>query len=233
MATVALAKPPTPAEPNGALASVVTLADLLHRLGNIAPERVRFRPLPGTATEADVIAANNRRDRPSCELIDGVLVERAMGTKESLVASLIGHLLWTYLEANDIGLALGADGMMKLWPGRVRIPDVAFISWDRLPAGELPDEAVASLAPDLAVEVLSEGNTAAEIALKLDDFFRAGTRLAWVIDPKTRTAEVYTSATAKKHVGPRGKLQGGDVLPGFSLSLMKLFARTHRNKRNP
>ena len=109
-----------------------TLADLLDRLGNIPLERIRFRPYPGTATEKDVLAARASADRRLCELIDGVLVEKPMSTREALFASFISYLMWDFLEDNDLGIVLGADGMLGLWPGRVRIPDVAFISWDRV-----------------------------------------------------------------------------------------------------
>jgi Uma2 family endonuclease len=207
---------------------VQTVAELLERLGGIPPERVRLNPLPGTATEQDAIGVSRNRDHLLFELIDGILVERAMGTREALLASLVVHYFWLYLDDNDLGIALGADGMLRLWPGRIRIADAAFICWEKLPADELPANRVAAISPDLAVEVLSEGNTAAEMAQKLKDFFQAGTRLAWIIDPKTRTAEVYTSPTECKHIGPSGTLRGADVLPGFKLPLAKLFGRAKR-----
>ena len=101
---------------------------------------------------------------------------------------------------------------------------MSFISVNRLPGGELPDEAIASISPDLAVEVISKGNTKKEIDRKLREYFASGTRLAWVVQPKTRTVEVYTSATDKKVLRVRQSLDGGDVLPGFRLSLARLFA---------
>jgi Uma2 family endonuclease len=223
MATAALKRP---------LASVETLADLLDRLGNVPLERVRFQPLPGTATERDVIVALESIDKRLYELIDGVLVEKAMGTKEVLVAAIILHHLMLFLDRHDLGLCLGGDGSVRLWRGRIRIPDVSFIPWARLPEGELPDEAISTIVPDLAVEVLSISNTPKEIAQRIADFFRAGTRLFWVIDPKTATAEVYTSPTERQHLGKNGVLDGGDVLPGFKLSLSKLFAKTRKKGKS-
>jgi hypothetical protein len=64
--------------------TIETLADLLEQLGGIAPDRVRFRPAPGTATEKDVLAIHDREGR-LCELADGVLVEKAVGLRESLL----------------------------------------------------------------------------------------------------------------------------------------------------
>jgi hypothetical protein len=73
---------------------VRAVADLLRRLGNIPPERIRMRPLPGTATEQDVIDIDAHEDR-LCELIDGVLVEKAFGHFESRVALVLGYFIET------------------------------------------------------------------------------------------------------------------------------------------
>ena len=100
-------------------ASLVTIGDLLEELGDIPPERVRLRPAPGTATERDVIAIEANENRP-CELVDGVLVEKAPGFYESRVAALIGHFLEKHLAERDLGIVAGADGMMRLAPGLVR-----------------------------------------------------------------------------------------------------------------
>ena len=108
-----------------------TVADLLDRLGGIPASRVRLVPTPGTATEQDVIDVHDRTNR-LCELVDGVLVEKVMGFDESIVSLLLAGSLLNYLQRHDLGKLIGADGMMRLFPGLVRIPDVAFISWKRL-----------------------------------------------------------------------------------------------------
>jgi len=203
-----------------------TLAELLRQLGDIPPERIALHAPPGRATEKHVIAALEAVDKRLYELVDGVLVEKAMGTRESLLASIIIQLLWNFVQKHDLGIVLGADGAMRLMPGLVRIPDVSFISWDRLPGRELPDAALAELSPELAVEVLSASNTKGEMERKLRDYFRAGVRLVWVIQPKTQTAEVYTSPEHVQAVAKNQSLDGGPVLPGFKLSLRQLFART-------
>jgi len=84
------------------------------------------------------------------------------------------------------------------------------------------------VAPTLSVEVLSESNTLREMEMKRHDLFDAGTRLIWEIDPETRSAEVFTSAEESTHIGEDGTLDGGDVLPGFRLSLKELFAKVDR-----
>jgi Uma2 family endonuclease len=210
-------------------AEVRTVADLLKRLGNLPPERVWFRPIPGTATEQDVIDIEARYNR-LCELVDGVLVEKTVGYFESRLAHLLGHFLEAFLEKHDFGFILGADGTLRLMPGLVRIPDVSFVSWDKVPNRELPAEPIPDLVPDLAVEVLSKGNTAGEMRRKLQEYFQVGVRLVWFIKPATRTAEVYTSPRKKTTIPADGLLEGGSVLPGFRLSLQELFARAGRQR---
>ncbi len=158
-----------------------------------------------------------------CELVDGVLVEKVMGTLEALLAGWLLHHFWTFLNQHDLGTALGADGMMRLRPKLVRIPDVSFISWDRLPTRELPDQPIADLVPDLPVEVLSEGNTKGEMERKLREYFDAGVRLVWFVRPKTRTVDVYTMPTNVRRLRRDQTLDGGAVLPGFALPLRQLF----------
>jgi Uma2 family endonuclease len=214
--------------------AVDNMADLMEvrkRLGDVPFERILLRPVPGTATEKDALRLLERPDKRICELIDGVLVEKARGTRESLLGVQIGRILGNFVDPSDLGVVLGADGMMRLEPGLVRIPDVSFISWDNIPGGEMPDDAIASLTPDLAVEVLSKKNTPAEIDRKLRDYFLAGTKLAWVVDPKTQTAKMYTSPVDFTNVGKRGSLDGGAVLPGFRLPLADLFSRLKRRKK--
>ncbi len=148
-----------------------------------------------------------------------------MGLPESYVALQIGRHLGNFAAEHDLGIVTGSDGTMRLMPGLVRIPDVAFVSWERLPDKTIPAEAIPDLAPDLAVEVISEGNTKGEMERKLKDYFFAGVRLVWYVDIKKRTAGAYTSPDQGVTVTEGESLDGGDVLPGFRLPLRKLFAR--------
>jgi Uma2 family endonuclease len=208
-------------------ASRRTLADLLHDLGDIPPERVLLRPPPGTATEADVIALEERENR-LCELVDGVLVEKVMGLRESLLAVALAGFLREFAMPRNLGLVSGADGMMRLFPGLVRIPDVAFASWQRVPGGRVPSEPVPGLVPDLAVEVLSAGNTEEEMTRKRTEYFGAGVRLVWLVDPENRTVTVYTGPDQAVVLDESATLDGGEVLPGFNLRLRDLFAELDR-----
>jgi Uma2 family endonuclease len=207
----------------------VTMAELLKQLGGISPHRVRLRPAPGKATERDLLALHNRTGR-LYELVQGVLVEKIMGYPESLLALWLGHLVQTFLDHQDLGILAGADGAMRLMPGLVRIPDISFVSWDRLPGREIPTEPIAGLAPDLAVEVLSGSNTKEEMERKLGEYFLAGVRLVWFVHPVKRTVQVFTSPETSVVLTEDYTLDGGEVLPGLALRLKQIFARTPRPK---
>jgi Uma2 family endonuclease len=135
-----------------------TLGDLLEQLGGVAPHRVRLHPTPGKATERDVIRIHDRTNR-LYELVDGVLVEKATGFPEAYLACELIKLVGAFVDQQDLGILVGADGALRLMPGLVRIPDVSFISWDRLPGRVVPRAPIPNLMPDVAMEVLSEGNT--------------------------------------------------------------------------
>jgi Uma2 family endonuclease len=203
----------------------MTVADLLEKLGGVPPERVRMKPLPGTATEEDLIAIQDRENR-NCELIDGTLVEKPLGYLESFLALRLGHLLQNYLDQHDLGALVGEAGSTRLMPGLVRIPDISFISWGRLPDRTVRSEPILGLAPDLAVEVLSPSNTKREMDLKVREYFLAGVRLVWLVDPRKRAVRVYTAPDQSVRLTEGQALDGGDVLPGLRLPLREVFART-------
>jgi Uma2 family endonuclease len=200
-------------------------AELVQRLGNIPLARICFTPPPGTATERDLLAALRRSDR-LYELVDGTLVEKTMGLSESMIAGVVLRKVGNFAEANDLGIPAGADGTVQLLKGLVRVPDVSFFCWDKLPGRVLPSEPIPDLAPDLAVEVLSENNTPEEMERKLREYFLAGVRLVWMIDPRQRSADIYIVPDAPAATLDESQaLDGGDVLPGFTLPLAELFAR--------
>ena len=199
----------------------LTVADLLERFGPMPDGRIRTNPPPGTATEQDVIDIEARESR-LCELVEGVLVEKTVGIYESHLAVRIIHLLVGFVERYPLGIVLGADGMMRLAPGLVRIPDASFVSWNQLPGRRVPRVPIADLAPDLAVEVISPSNTAREMERKLQEYLAAGVRLMWYVLPEPQEVHVYT---AERHdvLTIDQKLSGGEVLPGFVLPLRQLF----------
>jgi Uma2 family endonuclease len=211
---------------------VETFGQLLEQLGGISPHRIRLRPPPGKATEQDVLTIHNRTGR-LFELVDGVLVEKVMGYAESSLAIWLGHLLQNFLDQHDLGILAGEAGALRLMPGLVRIPDISFVRWEQLPQREIPRDPIPGLVPDLAVEVLSEGNTEGEMRRKLKDYFLAGVRLVWFVDPATRTVQVYTAPDKCTVLTEGQSLDGGDVLPGLSLPVRQIFARVLRRGSGP
>ncbi|MEX1027713.1 MAG: Uma2 family endonuclease [Candidatus Paceibacterota bacterium] len=205
-----------------------TIADMLVALGDIPPERILMNPPPGTATEQDAIECETRQNR-LCELIDGILVEKTVGYCESIIAGAILALLRAFVIPRNLGCVSGSDGMMRLFPGLIRMPDVAFASWSRFPGGRLSAEPAPNITPDLAVEVLSVSNTDREMERKRREYFEAGVSLVWMIDPRKRSAVVYTSPDEYTEYGASDSLTGGEVLPGFTLSLNALFAELDRS----
>jgi Uma2 family endonuclease len=210
------------------VANLETVADLLERLGGIPANRVRWKPFPGTATEQDLIAVVDGPERRLCELVDGTLVEKAVGSFEDRLGGILLYFMETYLDDHDIGFCVSSQAMMRIVPGRVRLPDVSFISWSKVPNHRVPTKPIADLVPDLAVEVLSKGNTRREMKIKREEYFQGGAHLVWEINPKRQSARVYTSPNQVQEIGPDGSLDGGDVLPGFVLPLKRLFTRAER-----
>ncbi len=205
-----------------ALPNGITMKDVWNRVGQVPMERIRMNPPPGYATEKDVTNIHDREDR-LYELIDGVLVEKTMGIMESALAKRLGRFVSAFVDPHDLGFVAGADGTLRLMPGLVRIPDMSFVSWEQLPTKFYPTEPIPDLAPYLAAEVLSKSNTKDEMDLKLRDYFVNGVRLVWIVDPDRRMVRVYTAPDEMRKLTEADTLDGGDVLPGFSLPLAELF----------
>jgi Uma2 family endonuclease len=204
-----------------------TVADLYRRFGAIAFERIRQDPPPGYGTVEDVDWLNNHEDR-LYELVDGILVAKTMGLQESNIAVKILTRLNNFVEPRELGMVAGEAGTIQLAVNLVRIPDFAFFSSERLPGGEVPDEPVPLLVPDLAGEVISGSNTPKEMAEKLKDYFENGVRLVWFVRPKSRVVDVYTAQDQFTRLTASMRLDGGDVLPGFSVQVGELFSAPKR-----
>jgi Uma2 family endonuclease len=204
-----------------------TIADVLDRVGNVPPERVRLQPTPGTATVADVTRILDKEGR-ICELVDGILLEKTVGWRESFLALYLARVIDEFIRPGNLGIVLGADGTIQIKLALVRIPDVAYIGWDRFPGRRLPKEAVPLVVPNLAAEVLSKSNTRKEMKIKRKEYFKAGVELVWEVNPKKRTVAVYTSPTEFTTLTIDETLDGGTVLPGFQLPLKDLFGELDR-----
>lgn len=204
-----------------------TVAEIQARLGDIPSDRLVANPPLGLASEEDVAESKSKYGK-LCELVDGVLVEKAVGYYESTIAGIIFSIINEFLSQNNLGLVSGESGPLRLLHGNVRMPDVSFISWDRFPDRKPPRAQVMPVAPSLAVEVISPSNTKAEMDRKLRDYFAADVKLVWFIDPQERAAKVYNSPDQFENIDEHGELSGDPLLPGLRISLKQLFAQAYR-----
>jgi Uma2 family endonuclease len=205
----------------------VYVDELVAHVGDIPGSRIRLKPAPGTATESDLIHACDHENR-LCELIDGVLVEKTVGAIESYLNLLLSQFLTQYVRDNNLGITLGPDGMLRYTKRKIYLPDISFISWSQSPIAEIKKQPIADLHPDLAIEVLSPSNSANEMQKKRNDYFDWGVQLVWELDPTAREMRVYTAPETFTTIDINGTLDGGHVLPGFSLPLQTLFADLDR-----
>ena len=133
------------------------------------------------------------------------------------------ELLAGFVRAHGLGQVLCDGGfLLASNPDTVRGPDVSFVTRDRW--GAVTDRGrFFRGAPDLAIEVLSPSNRAGEIHAKVADYLAAGARVIWIVDPKHRSITVHETLLAPRRLGPQDVLDGGEVLPGFSIPVEAIF----------
>jgi Uma2 family endonuclease len=201
------------------------VAELLHYLGDIPPERVRMHPAPGHATDEDALKFSEVHNI-HCELIFATLVEKPMSSSAGFFTAQMIIMLGIFSKAaGNLGHFYTPDTLIRFSEDTLRMPDISFYKWERYPEGKRPSLPIMNIAPNLTVEVLSPGNTRKEMAQKQKEYFEAGVELMWIVDIEKRTVLIYTS------LGDQGlllqesdTLTGSDVLPGFSITLQELFA---------
>ena len=159
------------------------------------------------------------------ELVRGELrvTPPAGGPHGRVVINILRRLL-AHVEAHGLGWVF-ADGtgyqLLEL-PRTVRVPDVSFVRTDRLPVEGI-GPGLLTLAPDLAIEVLSPSESASELEEKLDDYRSCGTPLICVVDPMQRTVMIIARDRAVRWLREGDTLDGGDVVPGFACAVAELF----------
>lgn len=159
------------------------------------------------------------------ELVKGELIEMTPpGGKHGEIALRLGRHLQAHVEAHRLGKVMVESGFrLESQPDTVRGPDVSFIAADRVPPEGLPDGFFPG-APDLAVEVVSPGDTDAEIQDRVMDYLTHGSRRVWIVRPRQRTVTVHSPDGTARVLSESNVLDGEDVVPGFILSLQELFA---------
>jgi Uma2 family endonuclease len=165
-------------------------------------------------------------DGPRRELVRGDLVEMSPpNARHGRVVIRLGSRLQAYVDEHDLGEVYAEAGwIFEHDPDTVLGPDLAFVRKSRLE--QVNEEGFARTFPDLAIEVLSPSNTAAEMIEKLEIYFRCGVSAAWIIEPKRQMAEVHREGEPVRRLGLDDALEDPDLLPGLSLPLRELFRRS-------
>ena len=159
------------------------------------------------------------------ELVRGELrVTPPAGGPHGVAVNNLVFMLGVHVKQHGFGRAFG-DGVgyeLLQLPHTVRVPDASFVRANRVPAGGV-GPGLLKLAPDLAVEVLSPGETASDLEEKLDDYLVAGTPLIWVVDPARRTVMIVAADAPVRWLREGHTLDAGSVIPGFSCSVSEIF----------
>ena len=157
------------------------------------------------------------------ELVAGLLVSEPLPAhRHDRVRRRVERLLEAFVEPRKLGEVFGEAGyLLASDPDTVRGPDVSFVAASRLV--DFDDTSFFPGAPDLAVEILSPSNRPSEMYAKVADYLAAGARLVWVLDPEHRAVTEYRTLLAPRRLGPSEWLNGGDVLPGFTIEVRALF----------
>jgi Uma2 family endonuclease len=166
-----------------------------------------------------------RKDGFRYELVKGELRKMSpAGSEHGAIIVNITLLLGQYVKANSLGVCFGAETGFKIAsdPDTVRAPDVAFVRRERIPESGITKKFWPG-APDLAVEVLSPGDSLEEVEEKVEDWLSAGTRAVWVVSPKRRGVTVYRSMTDVTRLSEADELDGGDVVQGFRCKVSEIF----------
>ncbi|MCZ7637999.1 MAG: Uma2 family endonuclease [Verrucomicrobia bacterium] len=160
------------------------------------------------------------------EVVNGELVMSPKNTWfHGRVCTRLLYAIEAFNRAHRLGAVLDSSTGFWMCNRNCRAPDISFVPKTRLVALDFkPNEKrFFPGAPDLAIEVLSENNTRAEINERLRDFFGSGTQLAWIVDIDQQRVEVCHALTRRELIGSGGVLDGGSLLPGFRYPVADLF----------
>lgn len=178
---------------------------------------------PDTLTAEDLPYLQPETDR--IELVAGSIVrEPPPGSAHGGVAATVTARLWSFVRAHGLGgRVFGETGyVLATGPDTVRAPDASYLSAERLARAERRGPYLLG-APDLAVEVASPRDSAADVTEKAGEYLAAGARAVWVLDPKRRSVTVHRPGKKPETLGPAEDLYGEPVLPGFRVAVAELF----------
>ncbi len=163
---------------------------------------------------------------PRYELVKGVLIELMVASDEhEETVMLVGHHMLGHTRPRGLGKVYGSNRGYVTGPdspATSRMPDVSFVSNAPLVHPDLAGM-LYNGAPDLAVEILSDSNTPAEIAQKIDEYLGAGGKAVWVIDIDARTLTVHTAGAPAATLTDADTVDGGDYLTGFACAVADML----------
>ncbi len=157
------------------------------------------------------------------EVVDGRVVEKHVSTLALWIASELCAILRDHVRGHQLGW-LGTEMIFVLADEEplIRRPDVAYVSAERWPLDRpLPYEGNWHIAPDLAVEIVSPGNSASELSRKRREYFQYGVHEVWIIFPEERQVEVWSPSGCR--VVPHTEPLTTELLPGLSIDLSALL----------
>ncbi|MBI1832759.1 MAG: Uma2 family endonuclease [Planctomycetes bacterium] len=173
-------------------------------------------------TPADLLAMP---DSSGVELVDGNLVEKPVSVLSSMVEATTLTQLNVYCVATKSAVVLSSTNGIQCFPGepnKVRKPDISVVKRERMSAKHL-SEGFLSIAPDVAVEVVSTHEEVAELNEKVEEYLAAGVALVWVIDPETEIVMIHRKDGTVTKLKKNDTLNGEDILPGFTCKVAELF----------
>jgi Uma2 family endonuclease len=159
------------------------------------------------------------------ELVNGELVNMGnSGMEHGYIASNLIFFLGGVVRSQKLGVICDSSTAFAMRDGNKRSPDVSFIAKERLQGVQRLPRGYFQGSPDLAVEILSPSNTVEEIHDKIVEYFENGSRLIWVIHPDEQYVLVYHSPSPDCFLRSGDRLEGEEVVPGFSVAVEELFA---------
>ena len=163
-------------------------------------------------------------DSNKYEVLDGELIVSPAGSlTHGTTIMRIMSPLYNFVLEHNLGQVLEGQSGFRMLNADLLAPDISFISRERWESGTKKAAVFFPGAPDLLVEVLSPSDRPGRTKKRLTTFFENGTRLAWVLDPITRTTQVYDAPEPDKILSIEDVLDGEDVLPEFTLPLRGVF----------
>ena len=166
------------------------------------------------------MAFGHDQDFEDYEIVDGEKEVKMAGAKHGEICANVNTELGIYLKANKVGKIYSSNTTFQIGSNE-RMPDVAFVSVERIPAEGAPASKW-EIAPDIAVEVISPNDVWEKVNVKVDEYFAAGVRQVWLVSQPQQQVMIYDSPTQIRVVTASDDLTS-ELLPGFKCRVADLF----------